>query len=149
MSSENQTNIPEGFEPISSSNNFGSNNGPIFEKKNGDGTWARGFLVEEKHINQANVLHGGMLMTFADIVLARGILEQFEPPFVTVRLCTDFISPALKGNWVEGTARVTGEQNDLVNVIGEFTSRGKTIGTASAVFKLLRSKRPKTKTYDI
>ncbi len=130
--------IPAGFEPINSSNNFGSRNGPLFEKKNVDGTWVRGFVVSENHINQANVLHGGMLMTFADIVLARGVMDSFDPPFVTVRLTTDFISPALQGNWVEGKAQVTGEQNELVTVQGQFTTRGKIVGTATAVFKLLR-----------
>ena len=133
--------IPDGFHPIKSSNNFGSRNGPLFEKKNADGTWVRGFTVSENHSNQANVLHGGMLMTFADIVLARAIMDVFDPPFVTVRLTTDFISPALQGTWVEGTAKVTGEQNELVTVQGQFTSRKKVIGTATAVFKLLRSRK--------
>lgn len=149
MTTANPKDIPDGFEPIKSSNNFGSRNGPLFEKKNTDGSWVRGFLVSDNHINQANVLHGGMLMTFADIVLARAIMDSFDPPFVTVRLTTDFISPALKGNWVEGKAHVTGEQNQLVTVQGHFTSRGKVIGTATAVFKLLRTKEKSTKTYEI
>jgi acyl-coenzyme A thioesterase PaaI-like protein len=132
---------PDGFEPITSSSLFGFRNGPLFERKSDDGQWARGFWVDDKHLNGAEVLHGGMLMVFADIVMGRGVADDFDPPFVTVRLATDFISPALKGFWLEGSARVTGEQDGLVNVVGEFTSRGKIIGTATAVFKLLKPKK--------
>jgi len=43
-------------------NGFGALAGPIW--RNGDAQF--GFLVEAKHLNFANIVHGGMLMTLAD-----------------------------------------------------------------------------------
>ena len=92
---------PEGFEPIKSENPFGQAVGPIYEKPEGDG-WVRGFLVETKHTNRSGVAHGGVLMTFADIVLARAVLTVADLPFVTVQMNSQFIAPAKLGTWVEG-----------------------------------------------
>jgi uncharacterized protein (TIGR00369 family) len=132
--------IPEGFEPIESANLFGGRNGPIYEKILPDGGWVRGFLVEEKHCNKANIVHGGMLMTFADITLSRAVLEVAEPPFVTLRMGCDFVSPAFIGNWVEGRARVTKRGRQIIFLEGQITSRGKTVMSVTSQFKLLRSR---------
>ncbi len=130
--------IPEGFAPIESSNLFGGRNGPVYEKNlPGDG-WVRGFLVEDKHCNTVGIAHGGMLMTFADIFLSRAVLEVAEPPFVTLRMGCDFVSPAFKGNWVEGRARVTKKGRKIIFLEGEISSRGKTVMHVTSQFKLLR-----------
>ena len=68
---------PEGFTPIISENPFGKAVGPIYEKKT-DNDWVRGFYVEEKHSNRANIAHGGVIMTFADIVLATAVFEAIN-----------------------------------------------------------------------
>lgn len=130
--------VPEGFEPIQSSNPFAGHLGPIYEKSFEDGSWARGFLVEEKHCNQAKVAHGGMIMTFADVLLARAVMTEYKPPFVTVRLMTDFIGPGLLGQWVEGRAHVTGRDQGLIFVEGEIVSRQKPVASVQGSFKLLR-----------
>ncbi len=131
--------IPKGFQPIQSSNPFAGHLGPLYEKKIDDGSWARGFLVEEKHCNQAKVTHGGMVMTFADVLLARAVMSMHEPPFVTVRLTTDFIGPGLLGQWVEGRARITGRDKALIFVEGEIVSRQKPVASVQGSFKLLRA----------
>ena len=130
-------NIPDGYEPIESSTVFGKRNGPIFEKLT-DNDWVRAFRAEEKHSNSVGVVHGGMLMTFADIVLARAVMDHVAPPFVTLRLLSDFVSPALTGAWVEGRAQVNSVKGDIIFVEGEITSRTKVILKVSGQFKALR-----------
>lgn len=132
-----EVNPPEGFEPILSNSPFGWENGPIFEKQTDTGK-VRGFRVAERHINAGGACHGGMIMTFADILLATAVFEVAEPPFVTVRLTTDFLGPAFLGQWVEGQARVTGEEDGLVAVTGEISSEGKSVASVSGLFKCIR-----------
>ncbi|NVJ96812.1 MAG: PaaI family thioesterase [Alphaproteobacteria bacterium] len=128
---------PDGFEPILSNSPFGWENGPIFEKQTEAGK-VRGFRVADRHINAGGACHGGMIMTFADILLATAVFDVAEPPFVTVRLTTDFLGPAFKGQWVEGSASVSGMEDGLVAVTGIIMSEGKEIAAASGVFKTIR-----------
>ncbi|MEE8295685.1 MAG: PaaI family thioesterase [Sphingomonadales bacterium] len=117
----NKNEIPKGFEPIKSENPFGKAVGPIFEKKDGDG-WVRGFRVGENHTNQGRIAHGGVLMTFADIVLARAVLDVAPLPFATVQMSCQFVAPALWGAWIEGRGKVTRRTRDLVFVSCELIS---------------------------
>ena len=130
-------NIPEGYSLIVSNTEFGRRNGPIFEKLESEG-WVRGFRADEKHSNSYSVVHGGMLMTFADIVLARAVMEKVKPPFVTLRLLSDFVSPALKGAWIEGRARVNSIKGDIIFVEGEITSRSKIVLKITGQFKVIK-----------
>ena len=129
--------IPAGFEVLPSYNPFGTLTGPLYEYRNGD-HWVRGFLVEEKHTNRMRVAHGGMLMNFADMVLGCAVMDKRNDGFVTIRMTTDFVSPALLGSWVEGRAEVLDEDNGVFTVKGEITSRGKVVLNLSGLFKAVR-----------
>lgn len=137
MTGAHKGEVPEGFAPIESSNMFGGRQGPIYQQTEADGTWVRGFLAADKHCNMAGIVHGGMLMTFADIFLSRAVLDVAEPPFVTLRLACDFVSPAFNGTWIEGRARVTKRGRSIIFLDGEITSRGKTVMRTMAQFKIL------------
>ena len=128
---------PAGYGPILSNSMFAWENGPIFEKKEGETVW-RGFRVAERHINAGGMCHGGMMMTFADILLATAVMQVADPPFVTVRLTTDFIDAVKLGEWVEGTAVCEGVQDDVVAVSAVIQASGRPTGKASGLFKLLR-----------
>jgi uncharacterized protein (TIGR00369 family) len=128
--------IPPGFHPIHSENPFGTLVGPIYEKRDGAG-WVRGFAVREALTNRAGVVHGGMLMTFADILLSRAVLDAAKPPFATIQLESKFISPALNGAWVEGRARVLRATRELVFAEGTIASLGKPVMAVSGIFKIL------------
>jgi len=135
-------NPPDGFEPILSNSAFGWENGPIFERRSGE-IISRGFRVSERHINAGGMCHGGMMMTFADILLATAVKSVAEPPFVTIRLTTDFIDAAFEGEWVEGTAASSGIEDGIVPVSCTMMAEGRLVASASGLFKLLGSrKRP-------
>lgn len=131
--------VPRGFVPIKSSNLFGGRNGPVYEKTpDDDGGWVRGFLAEQKHCNAGGYVHGGMLMTFADIFFSRAALEVADPPFVTLRMGCDFVSPAFSGTWIEGRAQVTKRGREIIFLEGQITSRHKIVMNVTGQFKILR-----------
>jgi uncharacterized protein (TIGR00369 family) len=74
----------------------------------GDGApWLR-LCVEASHGNKSGLAHGGVLMTFADVVLAQGIRAFVGEPLrlATVGLTVDFVRPVAIGAWVDGRAEV-------------------------------------------
>ena len=97
----------------------------------------RAFRVVEHHTNAAGIVHGGMLTTFADIVLAQAGLREVGGLIVTVRMVADFVAAGRLGAWVEGTARVRRRTRTLVFVDGELAASGRVLLTASGVFKIL------------
>ena len=131
--------VPDGFVPIVHSAPFGELIGPIYERAH-DGGFVRAIRVVEKHTGASGRAHGGVLMTFADIVLARAALGATGKPLVTVRLVTEFIAPVSLGAWLEGTSWVTRQGRSLVFVAGEFTVGRRTVATASATFNVRRAR---------
>ncbi len=127
---------PEGFYPIEHSNPFGAHIGPIFERDAGDHA-VRGFYIAEKHSNSAGIAHGGVLMTFADVVLARAVMREIKTMAVTVRMTCDFIAPAKMGAWVQGRGLVTRATKSLVFVTGELSVEVKPILSAQGMLKPL------------
>jgi uncharacterized protein (TIGR00369 family) len=130
-----EANPPSGYLPITSTSAFGWENGPIFERKD-DTAHMRGFRVAERHINAGGMCHGGMTMTFADILLAMAVNAVWDGPFVTIRLTTDFIDAARLGDWVEGEATAYDVADGVVPVSCVIRSEGNLIASASGLFKV-------------
>jgi uncharacterized protein (TIGR00369 family) len=128
---------PNGFVPISHTNPFGANIGPIFEAEQ-HGQIVRGLYVRPELANSASIAHGGVLMTFADIVLARGVMAEIGRMAVTVRMVSDFMAPVLVGSWLEGRAEVSRVTRSLAFVSGELSVKGKVVFTAQGTFKPLK-----------
>src|SRR3546814_205898 len=65
--------------------------GPIFARREADGASAFGLLAEERHTNSRGVVHGGMLMTFADHMLGWLVWDLVDrKPCATVALNSQF-----------------------------------------------------------
>lgn len=130
---------PEGFQLITSHSAYGCAAGPLFERiymdNNGQEQWQRAFRVLPKHTNAGAMAHGGLLMTFADILLATAVFRDIPPPFVTVRMTSDFIGRALVGDWVVGEAKIVKRTSSLVFLEGILSVDDKTIFTASGLFR--------------
>ena len=132
-------NPPQGYEPILSNSPFGWENGPIFERLI-DGARERGFRIADRHINAGGACHGGMIMTFADILLAVAVMDVAMPPFVTVRLTTDFIGPAFKGEWLSGQASAIDAGDGMIAVSGSMKVDKRLVAVSSGLFKLMGSR---------
>ncbi len=133
--------IPDGYEPEPEDNAFAALVGPIFQKT--DGGRARFlFDAEEKHRNPRGVVHGGMLMTFMDNLLAHTIVHAIgDARKATMSLSCDFVAPAWPGQRIEGLGEVTRVTRSMVFARGAITADGATVATGSGVWKLLGDSR--------
>ena len=131
---------PTGFRKIDfdrdrSEPTFNSHIGNLYVKRDEKGArdeFVMGFRVHQHMCNPAGGLHGGMMMTVADLVGAMGGgtlagLRKFLP---TVNMTFDFVAPAKVGDWVEGRAEVVRQTRSLL-----FTNIYLTVGEV----KILRA----------
>jgi uncharacterized protein (TIGR00369 family) len=130
--------IPEGFRPFKPNMGFLQSHGPLYGKWTGT-YLLLGFRVEERHCNPGMVAHGGMLATFADMLLpiAARFQSKEEMGFVpTVNLTCDFLAPAPLGAWVEGKAEPIKLTRNLLFAQGIATADGETVLRANGIFKI-------------
>lgn len=110
--------------------------GPLWTRKEGD-TWAYGIVAEEKHINPAGIVHGGMLTTLLDHALSAIAWEANErKPCITVALDVHFLAPARPGQFVAARGAIVRQSSSLVFMQGRLTVDGGDIATASAILKI-------------
>ncbi|HEY1613287.1 MAG TPA: PaaI family thioesterase [Rhizomicrobium sp.] len=130
--------IPAGFVPLRLVMGFLDGNGPLY------GKWADdrlliGFRVERRHCNPASVAHGGMLATFADMLLplAARFQSAADMGFLpTINLSCDFLAPAPLGAWVEGRADALRTTRNLLFAQGTAAADGVPCLRANGIFKI-------------
>jgi uncharacterized protein (TIGR00369 family) len=120
---------PSGWRRLRVTSGFLSAVGPIDWRECG-GDFEMGFRVDSMHCNPLGYCHGGMLATFADIVLGFGVARAigngaFLP---TIGLNVEYLAPTPRGSWVSGQpemlrlgrrigvarCRITSDQTGLV-----------------------------------
>ncbi len=128
--------VPPGYRLLDKRSAFGMLVGPVFQRDDAEGS-TFGFRVQPKHLNLGGFAHGGMLATFADIVLGQFPSRDFEQVTVTIRLVMDYLAPAKEGDWVEGRPLVTRRTRALVFAETTIVAGHRPLLSASAVFKIL------------
>lgn len=128
---------PPGFTLVQSSTAFGGLIGPFYEDLSVTDGVVRGFYVNGRHANSGGVLHGGMLMSFADILLGQAAWNASGGPVVTMRMVSDFLAAARPGDWVRGEARLSGRQGKSLFIEGLITVRDKPILSVEAIFQMI------------
>ncbi|HET7335828.1 MAG TPA: PaaI family thioesterase [Rhizomicrobium sp.] len=128
---------PPGYHETSLSDPFELYTGPMYET--GEGAGRRfAFRVGEQHVNKRGALHGGMLMTFADMALGAAVWDATDrAPSVTMNMQTQFLKPAKVGDLVEVMPELTRRTRSLVFMRGDFTVDGEVVFTAASIWKLL------------
>jgi uncharacterized protein (TIGR00369 family) len=131
------SNIPEGFRPLAFNMGFLEHSGPLYGKWDDDHL-LMGFRVEMRHCNPGQVAHGGMMATFADMLLpmaARFQSKQDMGFMPTINLTCDFMAPAKLGAWVEGRAKPARITKGLIFAQGTATADGEPCLRANGIFK--------------
>jgi acyl-coenzyme A thioesterase PaaI-like protein len=126
---------PQGWKLQQLSTHFGTHSGPFYFRL-GDEPGV-GFFSEERHTNIARFVHGGMLLTLADMSLwdvARRKIGPFRA--VTLTLNSEFIAPGPIGAFIEATGEVLRAGKSLVFVRGIVAAKGDTILSYSGTLKL-------------
>ena len=98
---------------------FNAHIGNLYVKRGPKGTrdeFVLGFRVRQNMCNPAGGLHGGMMMTAADLVgtMGAGTLSGLRKFLPTVNMTFDFVAPARLGDWVEGRAEVVRQTRTLL-----------------------------------
>ncbi|HEY1542620.1 MAG TPA: PaaI family thioesterase [Xanthobacteraceae bacterium] len=114
--------------------------GPIWRRASGE-TDHYAFLAEPKHHNRGGVVHGGMLMTFADRAIGRTCRYANEHhPQATVQLDMHFVDAVQVGEFVEARCRVERRTRALMFARAELTVGARVVATAKGVWKTLHSR---------
>ncbi len=128
---------PEGFTETRLIDPFELYVGPVFEDGK-PGTKRFAFRVDERHVNKRGVVHGGMMLTFADAALGQAVWDFTDrAPSVTMNMQAQFIDGARLGDLVEVRPELVRKTRALVFMRGDFTTAGRTLMTISSVWKLL------------
>ena len=129
--------VPAGFVPWVSGGEFMAANGPLYLR--GEGPDLRlGFRVEARHCNPLGMCHGGMLATFADMLMPMAAMYQAagERRFLpTISLQMDYLAPAMLGAWVQGEAQILRTTRNLLFAQGLVSADGAPALRVSGVFK--------------
>jgi uncharacterized protein (TIGR00369 family) len=133
-SSEHVPPPPEGFVP-SQRGPYTTHNGPMFHKIRTDGTYEHAFYVLPRHCNAMGIVHGGMLTTFLDGLLARAVFEAVKTQSVTLHLSVDFLSAARRGQWVFGEAAVTRAAKEITFAEARIHADGRDVLRGSGIFR--------------
>jgi uncharacterized protein (TIGR00369 family) len=111
--------------------------GPLWETRDDDGPLLA-FLAQPMHRNRRGVVHGGMLMTFADQALG---LFSWEAnggvPQATIQLDTHFIAPVTVGEFVEARAKVTRRTRSLIFMTGTIYVGDRVVAISQGIWKTL------------
>ena len=114
--------------------NFGELVGPIWRK--GDGLF--GFVTADKHRNHRGIVHGGLLMTFADQAMGMtGRRKTGEKPHATIELNMQFIGGVKVGDFVEAHCDVVRETRSVLFIESKLKIGAQIVASASGIWKIL------------
>ena len=94
-------------------------------------------VVEQKHMNSSGSLHGGVLMTFADIAMSQtSRAASGAESCSTVSLTCDFIGPGKLGDVLEARVRVIRQTRTMIFLSAEIECGDRVLGTATGLWKI-------------
>lgn len=109
-----------------------------FRRRNADDSVSYALPTDARHDNSAGVVHGGLLMTFADSVLGYTAWTACPPDSwcVTVSQSSSFLRAARAGDLIEVTPVVTRATRTMIFTRGDFTVGGEAVFQAASVWKV-------------
>ncbi|HEY0107259.1 MAG TPA: PaaI family thioesterase [Rhizomicrobium sp.] len=128
---------PPGFVETHLVDPFERHVGPIFETGE-KGARRFGLRVDARHVNMNGIVHGGLLMTFADAALGQAAWDATDHAnVVTLNMQSQFLGPARAGDWIEVAPVLVRRTRSLIFLRGDFAVDGAAVYSASSVWKIL------------
>ncbi len=129
--------LPEGAENISL-RGFNLHAGPFYRLPDDGAVRRFAFIALEKHMNAAGTVHGGLLMTFADIAMSRtSRLASGAQSCSTVSLSCDFAGAGRLGDLIEIRVHVTRQTRTLVFLSSQMTAQERVLMGAQGLWKIV------------
>jgi len=132
--------IPAGYVETRLIDPFEIHVGPVHERSvHGGQRYA--LLVDKRHVNGRGVVHGGMLLTFADAAFGQAAWRATDfANTVTLGMQAQFIKGVREGALIEVEPEVVRQTRTLLFIKGDFKVRSETILIVQSLWKLLESK---------
>ncbi len=135
---KNQTpGVPPGWVEQTHPHTFSHLAGPFYFREQGSIPGV-GFLAKSHHANLGGIVHGGALMTLADMALwdiCRREIGVFKA--VTVSFNADFIGPGPVGSFIEASGEMTKAGRNLLFARGLITAGEQSVMSFSGTLKRL------------
>ena len=111
--------------------------GGFWSRRDGGG-WRYAALPGENHVNNRGVVHGGLLLTFADHALGLTVWERVgRRPCATAQINMHFVEAARPGELLELDADIVRIARSMVFVRGTIRAGERTVAVADGIWKLL------------
>ena len=126
------TDVPDGFHPLHDLGGFLDLVGPLHQNDEG----VLGLRAEDRHLNAAGSVMGGLLATLADAAFGRAIRADADggAKVATVSLTTDFLRPGPAGAWLEVRTEVEKLSGRMAFADCSVRADGEEVVRARAVF---------------
>ncbi len=127
-----------GFTVCSQQQGFSGHVGPFYEKQTDQG-WLRAMELDDRHMNPEGVVHGGVLLCFADYILYRGIGDVLthDINFATINLESQFLAAAKAGQILYGNGSIVRDTRSIVFAQGKMWTDDREVMYASGIWKKL------------
>jgi uncharacterized protein (TIGR00369 family) len=110
--------------------------GPIWQKPDASGV-RYAFRADAKHRNRRDIVHGGMIMSFADRALGMTARHAAGKPQVTIQLDVHFVDAVQIGEFVEAQVEIVRQTRSLIFVKAELLVGARVVATANGIWKIL------------
>jgi acyl-coenzyme A thioesterase PaaI-like protein len=105
--------------------------------------WQYGLAMTDSHLNPNGVVHGGVLLAFADHGLSMLAWQAAErTPCITIQLNTHFLDGIQSGEFIELRGEVTRRTSGLVFLRGVVGARdshaARDVGSVDGVWRVMR-----------
>ncbi|MBM6595300.1 PaaI family thioesterase [Microvirga pudoricolor] len=111
--------------------------GPIWQKSTESGM-RFAFLSDSKHHNRRGVVHGGMIMTFADRALGMTARHHTgNKPHATIQLDVQFLDAVQIGEFIESRAEVVRQTRSLIFMKADLIVGTRVVAAANGIWKIL------------
>lgn len=111
--------------------------GQTYARRDGEG-WIYGFVADERHLNVNNVVHGGILMAFADQAVGMVAWEAAgRAQCVTIQLNSLFVRSARPGDFIECRARVVRATSSLIFMAADLHVGGEVVLQVDGIWRKL------------
>jgi uncharacterized protein (TIGR00369 family) len=111
--------------------------GPLWTRKEEAG-WAYGILAEDRHLNPARMVHGGLLETLMDHAISAIAWEATgRQKCVTLQMDAHFLAAARKDMFIEARGKVVHRTASTLFMQGMLTVDERPIFSAQALMKVM------------
>lgn len=95
--------------------------------------------IQEFHLNNGGITHGGFIMTLMDSGLGTAVYRLLggDTKIATISLDVKFVAPSREGEMLTGSAVIIKKTRSLVFVRGDLRVEDQVIATAEGIWKIL------------